>query len=48
MLKMEKDDLSDLNTGQVSQLEDWYMSISSKYDKVGKVLYEVIFTPGIN
>merc|ERR1711868_58590 len=40
MLKMEKDDLSDLNAGQISQLEDWYMSISSKYDKVGKVLYE--------
>ena len=47
MLKMEKDDLSDLNAGQISQLEDWYMSISSKYDKVGKVLYEVIFTPSI-
>ena len=47
MLKMEKDDLSDLNAGQISQLEDWYMSISSKYDKVGKVLYEVLLTPGI-
>ena len=47
MLKMEKDDLSDLNAGQISQLEDWYMSISSKYDKVGKVLYEVMFIPGM-
>ena len=41
MLKDVKDDLSDLNASEVSQLDDWYASISGKYDKVGIVLYEV-------
>ena len=41
MFKDELDDLSDLDASQKSQLDDWYMNISSKYDYVGKLLFEV-------
>ena len=41
MFKDERDDLSDLDASQKSQLDDWYMNISSKYDFVGKLLFEV-------
>jgi len=34
-----RDDLSDLTSDQKSSLNDWYENISSKYPKVGKVIY---------
>jgi hypothetical protein len=41
LLKDIKDDLSDLTDDERSQMNDWYGSLSSKYDRVGVVIYPV-------
>ena len=40
---IKDDDLSDLTSDQQSQLNDWYESLSMKYDKVGNIIKEVFF-----
>ena len=47
--KAEKDDdLSDLTSDQQSQLNDWYESLSMKYDKVGNIIKEVFILQKLN
>ena len=41
LLKDIKDDLSDLTDDERSQMNDWYGSLSCKYDRVGVVIYPV-------
>merc|ERR1711892_285392 len=38
MFKDEDDNLSNLTSDQLNQLNDWYESISMKYDKVGVII----------